>query len=84
MRGMRAGTTKFSFGSVLAFRCRPQPEQSRPLVFYKSKYRALDPEIKIDPPPEVDVWCMVGEECRRGLCSTSNTFASLPTIFRLA
>jgi hypothetical protein len=26
------------------------------LVFYKGKYRALDSDIKLAPPPEVDVW----------------------------
>jgi len=50
------GDHEIFVGRVLAFRCRPQPEQSRPLVFYKGKYRALDSDIKLAPPPEVDVW----------------------------
>jgi flavin reductase (DIM6/NTAB) family NADH-FMN oxidoreductase RutF len=50
------GDHEIFVGRVLAFRCRPQPEQSRPLVFYKGRYRALDSDINLASPPEVDIW----------------------------
>lgn len=50
------GDHEIFVGRVLAFRCRPQPGQSRPLIFYGGRYRALDSDIKLAPPPEVDIW----------------------------
>ncbi|CAH1649615.1 Nitrilotriacetate monooxygenase component B [Hyphomicrobiales bacterium] len=42
-------------GRVLSLRCRSEPEP-RPLVFFKSRYRRLDPDLAIETPSREDFW----------------------------
>ena len=50
------GDHEIFVGRVLAFRYRRKPRHSRPLVFYRGKYRALESDTDMRPPADVDVW----------------------------
>lgn len=49
------GDHEIFVGRVLALRVRAQNDP-RPLVFFKSKYRRLDPEQRIETPLGADLW----------------------------
>jgi flavin reductase (DIM6/NTAB) family NADH-FMN oxidoreductase RutF len=50
------GDHEIFVGEVLKFRYRAQIAETRPLVFYRGKYRSLEPSGTVRPPPEIDAW----------------------------
>jgi flavin reductase (DIM6/NTAB) family NADH-FMN oxidoreductase RutF len=50
------GDHEIFVGRVLDFRCRPQAAESRPLLFFKGKYRSLEQSASVQTPPEIDAW----------------------------
>jgi flavin reductase (DIM6/NTAB) family NADH-FMN oxidoreductase RutF len=50
------GDHEIFVGHVTSFRYRPQTELSRPLIFFKGKYRSMASTDNIQSPPDLDVW----------------------------
>ena len=50
------GDHEIFVGRVLDFRYRPQAAEARPLVFFKGKYRVLEPSDGMRTPSDIDAW----------------------------